>query len=98
MKQSLISGIKIVIIAALFTVALHAMHTAHGQPRPTCKGTTSKGVACKSTFVAKSGYCFNHDPQGRVCGAVTTSGKPCQRKVSAKAQNCPTHTNKPQQP
>jgi hypothetical protein len=90
MKHAL-TTLKIVAIATLFALFLITMGQANAQTRPACKGTTSKGLACKSTIVAKSGYCFNHDPSGRICGAVTTSGKPCQRKVSPKSQNCPTH-------
>ncbi len=41
-----------------------------------CKGTTKAGQPCKSTFVAKTGYCRMHNPNAKHCPHVK-DGKQC---------------------
>ena len=65
--------------------------TAQTEPK-VCKGTTTKGEACKSTIVMADGYCRVHSPLTPRCGATTSKGKPCKMVVKETGDKCKHHT------
>lgn len=69
--------------------------TMMAQDKPTCKGTTTKGVACKSTILLKDGYCTHHSPSTIRCSATTSAGKPCKVAVKQAGDKCRFHQPKP---
>lgn len=78
---------KIILLAAMaVSIAVAA------QTKP-CKGTTTKGQPCKSTFVLKDGYCRMHSPSTPRCGAKTSKGDACRMVVEAKGQKCKFHNH-----
>jgi hypothetical protein len=79
-------------------IALFMAFTATQQDKPTCKGTTSKGIACKSTIVLKNGFCRVHNPDRVTCAATTAKGQPCKMVVTIAGDTCHVHQVKAIQP
>lgn len=82
------------VLAVLLATALQTVN-AQSQPTPkpakTCKGTTVKGAACKSTILLKDGYCRAHSPLSPRCGATNSKGKPCKMVVKKAGDKCRHH-------
>lgn len=59
-----------------------------------CAGITSKGLACRSTWIEQDGYCRSHNPNKITCGQKKANGEPCKNVVTAKGDLCHVHKTK----
>jgi len=79
--------------------------TTQGQSKPQtgdhkadtvkCAGITSKGLACRSTWLDHNGYCRNHNPDKLTCGQNKANGEPCKNVVNHEGDLCHVHKSKP---
>lgn len=76
----------------LVIIMLLAAGAVSAQERPTCKGKTKSGNACKSVIVSKkTGYCNAHDPNREKCSAKNSTGKPCGMVPLKNSDKCRFH-------
>lgn len=77
----MLTRILITVFALLLAIAAFTQ-------TPHCKGTTAKGVPCRSTFIDSTGYCRYHNPNRILC---THAG--CHNVVKTKGSYCRFHNN-----
>ena len=75
---------NLILLTALLTISFNCL----ADP---CKGITKKGDPC-SRKGDKSGYCYQHNPNGLKCGAKTKSGQPCKMVVKVSGSHCHLHS------
>lgn len=65
--------------------------TSIGQDKPTCKGTTKAGTACRAYPTKGSDYCRAHNPNSIRCGFIKKDGTPCKMVVKSQGDKCHIH-------